>query len=278
MLLKNLSARLLPLLPAALLLGPTLSLCAADATDASSTRLAAPKLQKSAHGVIIPVGDKFLNLEVCADDVIHVSCAADTAYFRHPSLAVLADRDVRCAWSLRTEAGKAVITTSKLQLRVALATGDISFFNSSNQLILAEAPGGRTWTPAIVQGEQTYHVRQEWQPNDDEALYGLGQHQLGLMNIKGYDLDLWQFNATVAIPFLVSSRGYGILWDNTSFSRFGDLREFEPVPAAKLFGADGNPGGLSGSYYRDSQFERRVAQRRDPTVDFAVPGDAKSPN
>ena len=52
-----------------------------------------------------------------------------------------------------------------------------------------------------------------------------GQHQLGLTNIKGYDLDLWQHNATVSLPFLVSSRGYGILWDNTSYSRFGDLRQ-----------------------------------------------------
>lgn len=147
--LKNLSACLLPLLPAGLLLGQTLAIHAADRTDASPSQLAPPELQKSAHGVIIPVGDKFLDLEVCADNVIHVSCAQDTAYFKRPSLAVLPDRDVRCAWNSRIEAGKAVITTPKLQVRVALATGDISFFNSSNQLILAEAPGGRTWTPAI---------------------------------------------------------------------------------------------------------------------------------
>ena len=79
----------------------------------------------------------------------------------------------------------------------------------SGRPILAEE--GRSLSPALVQGEQTYHVQQRWAGQDGESLYGLGQHQLGLLDIKGYDLDLWQHNATVVIPFLVSSRGYGHL-------------------------------------------------------------------
>ena len=51
----------------------------------------------------------------------------------------------------------------------------------------------------------------------DESLYGLGQNQLGLTDLKGYDLDLWQHNGTIFIPFLLSTRGYGILWDNASY-------------------------------------------------------------
>jgi len=47
-----------------------------------------------------------------------------------------------------------------------------------------------------VQGEDTQHVRQEWLPQADEALYGLGENHLGLLNLKGYDLDLWQHNGT----------------------------------------------------------------------------------
>ena len=70
-------------------------------------------------------------------------------------------------------------------------------------------------------GEATHHVRQQWEPNDGERLYGLGQHQQGLVDIKGTDLELRQYNSEIFIPLLVSSRGYGILWDNTSLSRFG---------------------------------------------------------
>ena len=70
-------------------------------------------------------------------------------------------------------------------------------------------------------GEATHHVRQQWEPHDGERLYGLGQHQQGLVDIKGTDLELRQYNGEIFIPLLVSSRGYGILWDNTSLSRFG---------------------------------------------------------
>ena len=73
-------------------------------------------------------------------------------------------------------------------------------------------------------------MRQQWEPNADESLYGLGQRQIGIIDIKGYDLDLWQHNTHVVVPFLVSSRGYGVLWDNLSFTRFGDLREFDADP------------------------------------------------
>ena len=118
-------------------------------------------------------------------------------------------------------------------------------------------------TPAIVQGENTYHIRQQWTANDGEALFGLGQQQLGLMNLKGYDLDLWQHNGTVAIPFLLSSRGYGIFWDNTSYTRFGDLREPEPIPPSQLLDKDGHPGGLTGSYFGGENFEQLAGNRQD---------------
>ena len=98
---------------------------------------------------------------------------------------------------------------------------------------------------ATVQGEQTFHVQQKWDAADGESLYGLGQMQLGTVDIKGYDLDLWQHNTNIVVPFLVSSKGYGIFWDNTSFTRFGDLRPFTTIPAADLYDAEGKPGGLT---------------------------------
>jgi alpha-D-xyloside xylohydrolase len=109
-------------------------------------------------------------------------------------------------------------------------------------------------------------------------LYGLGQTQLGLLDIKGYDLDLWQHNGTVAVPFLVSSRGYGILWDNNSFTRFGDLREFAPIPPEELFDANGRQGGLTATYYAGTDFVRKVDQRMEPGIDIAIPDADKAPN
>ena len=94
--------------------------------------------------------------------------------------------------------------------------------------------------PATVMGEATHHVRQQWEPNEGERLYGLGQHQQGLLDIKGTDLELRQYNGEIFIPLLVSSRGYGILWDNTSLTRFGRTEPpaWEEIPGMASGAAD----------------------------------------
>ena len=55
-----------------------------------------------------------------------------------------------------------------------------------------------------------------------EGFYGLGQHQAGVWNYRGESVDLSQDNTNICIPFLLSSNGYGIFWNNTSRSRFNN--------------------------------------------------------
>lgn len=54
---------------------------------------------------------------------------------------------------------------------------------------------------------------------DDERIYGLGQRRHGLLDQKGCVLELTHRNSEVSIPFLVSSRGYGLLWNNPGMGR-----------------------------------------------------------
>ena len=234
--------------------------------------------EKLDDGVLFKVGGDWLKLEVCADNIIRVAYAKEPAFFARKTLAAGVRHDVRTEWSLKTENGEAVLATDKLQAHVDLAAGAVSFFDTAGHPILAEEKAGRVMEPAIVQGDITYHVRQQWEANPDEALFGLGQQQFGLMDLKGYALDLWQHNGTVDIPFLVSSRGYGILWDNTSYTRFGELSQPEPIPAVQLFDANGNAGGLTGSYFSDENFGHLVTNRVDARIDIAIPGEIKQPN
>ena len=234
--------------------------------------------QKVKDGVLIPIGNDFLKLEVCADDIIRVARAPDPAFFSRKSVSAEVRHDAKTDWSVNTANGKTTLTTDKLRVEVDLSSGAVSFFNSNGDSILAEDQNGHTMTHAFVQGDRTFHVRQQWMPNDGEALFGLGQQQLGLMNLKGYDLDLWQHNGTVAIPLLVSSRGYGIFWDNTSYTRFGDLRQPEPIPASQLLDADGNAGGLTGSYFAGENFEHLVGKRVDSKIDIEIPSGAADAN
>lgn len=71
-------------------------------------------------------------------------------------------------------------------------------------------PGPRVFAP---RGDGAYRVEQQFRAYEQERLYGLGQHPHGRLDQKGCVLDLVQDNTVVSIPFLHSSRGYGLLWN-----------------------------------------------------------------
>ena len=200
--------------------------------------------EKQTDGIVLQTGEGSLRIRIVADGIARVTFAKSAILFTRTTSAVLPN-SAATKWSLSEANGDLILTTAKLKARVERKTGRVSFLDAAGQPVLAEAPGGHVLESAVVQDEPVYHVRQLWQANADESLYGLGEQQKGVLNIKGYDFELWQHNTNVVVPFLVSSRGYGIFWDNMSYSRFGDLRPFEPIPAPNLLNADGQPGGLS---------------------------------
>lgn len=77
-------------------------------------------------------------------------------------------------------------------------------------------PGARVFTPS---GNGYGRLEQRFTAYDDERLYGLGQHPHGRLDQKGLVLDLVQRNGEVSVPFLLSSRGYGFLWNSPAAGR-----------------------------------------------------------
>jgi alpha-D-xyloside xylohydrolase len=90
-------------------------------------------------------------------------------------------------------------------------------------------PGGDTivemsgWerAPHRVNGEQTFRVGASFVAPADEHYYGLGQNQEGILDYRGRTIDCrHNYDApageTVCVPFLVTNKGYGIVWDNPS--------------------------------------------------------------
>ncbi|NUT37214.1 MAG: glycoside hydrolase family 31 protein [Hamadaea sp.] len=62
-------------------------------------------------------------------------------------------------------------------------------------------------------------TEQHFEAYDEERVHGLGQHLHGRLDQKGCVIDLVQGNTVAAIPFLHSSRGYGLLWNNPATGR-----------------------------------------------------------
>ena len=65
-----------------------------------------------------------------------------------------------------------------------------------------------------VVDRQAYHTKLEFEWADGEALYGLGSHEEGMLNLRGQHQYLYQQNMKAVVPVLVSTRGYGILLDS----------------------------------------------------------------
>ena len=93
---------------------------------------------------------------------------------------------------------------------------------SDGSELLAEKREHFWWPGARVfygQRSGLYEIHQRFKAYEGERIYGLGQHQHGRLNHKGLVVDLVQRNTEVSIPFLLSSRGYGFLWNNPAIGR-----------------------------------------------------------
>lgn len=158
-----------------------------------------------------------LRLEVRKADTIRVQYTTAASFSTKPSLAVVGalGKEPFCVSEAN---GVATITTRRLKAKVTTATGLVAFTDLNDQGILSES--SKTLTRATVEGVATNKVETVFDSPKEEALFGLGQHQGGVMNRKGTRQHIANANTEINIPVLVSNRGYGIYWDNYSTSDF----------------------------------------------------------
>jgi alpha-D-xyloside xylohydrolase len=158
--------------------------------------------------------------------VIHV-VAAPEPMDRQPARPWMLDAQLSCPGVLFTytqDDKTAVIKTAKVEVSLNLERGNLAFRTFSGETLLNEGSGiPRTYEPVELNGDRTYRVTDRFSPTISEALYGLGQHQNGMFNYRGATVELGQNNTDVAIPLLVSSKGYGLMW-NTAALTYVDNR------------------------------------------------------
>src|SRR5690606_11742895 len=100
--------------------------------------------------------------------------------------------------------------TAALKVEVSIETGLITYKDGNGKIWLSQADIKQpALTPAIFNGEPAYQVSQIFNAQENEAYYGLGQHQQGVVNYRGRRVDLVQYNTEIAVPFLISNKGYG---------------------------------------------------------------------
>ena len=211
-------------------------------------------------GLVVSAAPAQVRLRVLSENAIRVvAWPVGSPEPSRASLAVIAPAAAR-GFETREEAGTAVLRTPRLTARVSLGTGEVAFEDEAGRPLLREtAGGGKTFTPVRIFGEPTLMVRQELEGAEGESLYGLGQHQDRLLDVAGRDLDLWQHNREVVVPFLVSTRGWGLLWDNPAHMRFGRPEDVTPLPASAAVDESGQPGRFTAAFFADRDLREALA-------------------
>ncbi|WP_432843024.1 glycoside hydrolase family 31 protein [Dactylosporangium sp. CA-092794] len=110
------------------------------------------------------------------------------------------------------------------RLRVEVSPGGLltASRTDTGAELLREQPAHFWWPGARhfdASADGLHRVEQRFAAYPGERFYGLGQHGHGRFDQKGMVLDLQQRNGEVTIPFTVSSRGYGLLWNSPAIGR-----------------------------------------------------------
>lgn len=197
-----------------------LTLCIVAAASPAATRL-----QKISNGCIVNLQTGKLRLQVYTDRIVRVTFVPAGNFDSRPGLVVI-ERPRNVKWKLIENNQSVRLLTARIEAQIDLPSGAIQFYDRGGQILLREHPEGpRSMVNTEVMGENTFNAAQRFLITADEGLFGLGQHQDGYMNYRGREVILVQTNTVAVNPFLISTNGYGILWDNYSKTIFKDGAE-----------------------------------------------------
>ena len=230
-------------------------------------------------------GPSQIRLQVVNDRIIRVQATAEQSFRSKQSLIIVPQKG-KANYKVEEQGDDLIITTAAMRAVLNEATGQITFYDLKNQVLLKEvAQGGKTFKPFTVPDREIgvdiakvpdaqkhgWSWRALFDSPDNEAFYGLGQHQSEELNMKGKNEDLFQYNTKVSVPFVISNKNYGILWDSYSYSRWGNPDDYLQLNRAfKLYDKDGKEGQLTGTYV-DKNGQKIVRGEDSIYFEYAMP-------
>ena len=183
--------------------------------------------------------------------IIRVTHTRRETFLENHSLSVICQSTTE--GRLREEAHQALFTVGELTAEVSLTTGALTLRNAAGEILLREpdrrphlleekpvilnaydesskveeglsVDGARAWAkPSRTWQDRTaYECRQNFVFDAEEGLYGLGSHEEGYGNLRGRSQLLYQHNMKAVVPVLVSTKGWGILFDMGCLMAFHD--------------------------------------------------------
>lgn len=173
-------------------------------------------------GVQLRINGLVKNIIFYGPDTVRVNSNPGQTYTAQPSLVVV-EKPAQIPFTTKESADSISITSAKLRVEVSKKTGALTFYDADGRLLNREAPDHpQTIEKVTISGAPTYQVSHSFLLQPDESIYGLGQYNQPYMDYRGQDVLLVQTNIGIVVPFLISTRRYGILWDIYSKMTFND--------------------------------------------------------
>ena len=175
--------------------------------------------------VKVPCEGLTVRLQVISPQIVRVSASPDGRFHDRKSLMVLPQKGCK-DYTVSKNAESVTLETSALKVTVD-KKGTVAFYKADGTPLALD---GRTlFEPMEVEGKKAWSTTVSYASADNEAFYGLGQHQAGEFNHKGRREELYQYNTKISVPVVVSNKGYGLLFDAYSLSRWGSDQPYKQL-------------------------------------------------
>lgn len=193
-----------------------------------------------------------IKLQPYSDTIVRITYTLDSLNSNEKSLGVVANPTI-VSWNLDETDTHLILKTNAITIDISKESCSFTYKDRLGNLLLKEPDfDGKSLDPfasyktildehtqveksstadgikeTIVNAEkvfdkQLYHGRLDFEWQDDEALYGMGQQEEGILNLRGHRQYIFQANKKIAMPFLLSSKNYGLLIDTYSPLTFSD--------------------------------------------------------
>lgn len=173
------------------------------------------------NGIELSTKELNLRVQLYSDNIVRIIKWHPKGTSEKLSLSVILNSIPEIKIDVEEKNDFILIKSSRLNLRISKTEGAIEYFDNNKNSILKEI-GKPLFMPVIYNSDSGFTIQQNFKLSLDEGIYGLGQHQDGYFNYRGKKVILVQSNTEAANPFLISTKNYGILWDNYSKTIFED--------------------------------------------------------
>lgn len=193
-------------------------------------------IKQDPHRLIWQYNDRYLWIEAWGENSLRVRSGRHLPVMRNENWA-LKEVPATCAAQLIYGDKQATLKNGKITA-VVNQQGQVSFWRDSERCLLQEfwrqrgemgedeSAHGQYVSALNLEGREfkpipggKFSIKARFEANEGEKLYGMGQYQQPNLDLKGCMLELAQRNSQASVPFLLSSQGYGFLWNNPAIGR-----------------------------------------------------------